>query len=90
MHAGIAYNACMQYTLRNIPRALDRAIRQQARREGKSVNQVAIDGLLAAFGLAAEPVKRRDLSAVVGSWAKDPETDAALAEQRQVDPDLWR
>jgi hypothetical protein len=51
---------------------------------------VAIDGLLAAFGLAAEPVKRRDLSAVVGSWAKDPETDAALAEQRQVDPDLWR
>jgi hypothetical protein len=80
----------MQYTLRNIPRLLDRAIRQKARRENKSVNQVAIEGLLAAFDLGAEPIQRRDLSDVTGSWKEDPVTDEALADQRRIDPDLWR
>ena len=34
VHAEVSYNACMQYTLRNIPINLDNALREKARREG--------------------------------------------------------
>lgn len=79
----------MQYTVRDVPAALDEAIREKARREGRSLNQVTIDALLAAFGLAGE-VRRRDLSDVVGTWHEDPAIDRALADQRRVDPEQWR
>ena len=55
----------MQYTLRNVPAAVDRA-------------------------LAGEPVIVRELRDLAGTWADDPEFDAALAAQDQIDPDLWR
>lgn len=85
-----AYLACMQYTLRNVPPALDRAIRERARREGKSLNEVAVDALWRALGFDAEPGRRRSLSDVRGSWVADPEFDAALAEQDRVDASAWR
>jgi plasmid stability protein len=80
----------MQYTLRNLPKHLDRAIRERARREQKSLNEVAIDALLRAFGMQGEHAAQRDLADIAGSWREDPELDAVLAEQRRVDPDLWR
>jgi plasmid stability protein len=80
----------MQYTLRNIPPILDEALRSRARDEGKSLNEVAIETLLAGVGLAGEPVKRRDLSDIAGTWADDPEVTEALEDQRRIDPELWR
>jgi hypothetical protein len=80
----------MQYTLRNVPVPLDQALRERAERQGKSLNEVTIDALLEAFGLTREPVKRRDLSDVSGTWRDDPAIDEALRDQRRVDPDLWR
>jgi hypothetical protein len=81
----------MQYTLRKIPKELDRAIRRAARRTGKSLNQVAIEGLLAVFGLGeVKSVRRRELSDLTGTWQPDPEAEKALADQRTIDPDLWR
>jgi hypothetical protein len=80
----------MQYTLRNVPPHLDRALRRRAREQQKSLNEVALDALLAGAGLAAKRVRRRDLRDLVGSWVEDPETEAALAEQRRIDPELWR
>ena len=84
------YSACMQYTLRNVPEHLDRALREQARREGKSLNQVLLEALQRALGQLGEPVRHRDLSDIAGSWVPDPDTEAALEEQRKIDPDLWR
>ena len=79
----------MQYTLRNIPRDVDQALRRLARAEGRSLNEVAVDALRRALGLTEEPVTQRDLQDIVRTWVDDPETDAALAEQRRIDPELW-
>lgn len=79
----------MQYTIRNVPADLDTALRERARVEGKSLNQVVLEVL--AHELQADGARRRrDLSAVAGSWVEDPDVDDALAEQRRVDPGLWR
>ena len=80
----------MQYTLRNVPSSLDDALRSLAREEGKSLNQVTLEALERSLGLAGEPLKRRDLSDVAGSWHEDPEFDRALEDQRCVEPEVWR
>jgi hypothetical protein len=80
----------MQYTIRDIPKRLDEAIRERARREGKSLNQTTIEALLRAFGLTGERVKHRDLSDVAGTWGDDAEVDAALEDQRRIDEEMWR
>jgi len=80
----------MQYTIRNVPAAVDRALRQRARTERRSLNAVAVDALAQGAGidLASEP--RRDLSRIAGSWQDDPDFEAAIAAQDQIDESLWR
>lgn len=90
MQARSAYAACMQYTVRNIPANLDQALRQRARKEGKSLNDVALEALVVGMSLNGEPMKRRDLGDIAGSWQPDPAVDRALEDQRRIDPDLWR
>lgn len=80
----------MQYTLRNVPRHLDRALRQQARREDKSLNAVLLAALSQAMGLAGELPIQRDLSDIAGSWQGARKLDRILEEQRQIDPELWK
>jgi hypothetical protein len=77
-----------QYTLRNVPVEVDQALRRLARERHKSLNQVAVETLEQAVGTAA-PSKRRDLSDLIGTWRDDPETAAALADQRRIDPAPW-
>jgi len=90
MFAGNTFEECMQYTVRNIPERLDHQIREEARRQGKSINQVILENLLRAFGLKGEAPKRRDLSAVAGTWVADSEVEDALDEQRRIDEEMWR
>ncbi len=80
----------MQYTLRNIPKNVDAALRRRAKEQGKSLNQVAIEALTHASGLAGGPTKRRDLSWLAGTWVEDPEFDKIIEEQRQIEPDMWK
>ncbi|GMV18155.1 MAG: hypothetical protein HS104_00895 [Polyangiaceae bacterium] len=80
----------MQYTLRNIPRTLDQALRQRARREKKTLNQVVIETLAQGLGLEAPQARRRDLRDLVGARPRDPALEQALDDQRRVDPELWR
>jgi plasmid stability protein len=89
-YACIAYTKCMQYTIRNVSTMIDRALRERARREGKSLNKVAAEALARGLDLEDQRVRRRDLSAIAGSWVRDREVERALDEQRKVDPDLWR
>ena len=90
LQADEAYDAGMQYTLRNIPDEVDKVLREKARLEQKSLNQVAVEALMAALGLRGDSIQRRDLSDIVGTWKEDPAFDAAIQEQRQIDPELWR
>jgi hypothetical protein len=80
----------MQHTLRNIPRKLDKALRAKAKAERKSLNQVVIEALQTGLGLNGEPRKYRDLSDIAGTWVEDPEFDAIMKEQDQIDPEMWK
>jgi hypothetical protein len=80
----------MQYTLRGIPKAVDTELRRRARRQRKSLNQVVIETLAEATGVPAEPIVRRDLSVVAGSWVEDPEAELLFEEMRRIDPADWR
>jgi len=80
----------MQYTIRNVPEPVDAALRQSARRQGKSLNEVSVEALIRGAGLTEIRSKQRDLADIAGSWRKDPEFDRALAAQDTIDKDLWR
>lgn len=79
----------MQYTVRGIPKRVDEEIRRRARRQGRSLNEVAVDALIAGLGLGGERVVRRDLTGIAGTWRKDPDFDAAMAAQHTIDENLW-
>jgi len=85
-----AYNACMQYTLREVPSTVDSELRRRAKAEGKSLNMVAIEALIRGTGLGEAPVRQRDLSDVAGTWQEDPDFDDAVADQDRIDERLWR
>ncbi len=90
VQADSAYNAGnMQYTLRNIPSDLDQALRETAHDQRKSLNQVAVEALQRAVGLTKKRGKRRDLADIAGTWKEDSRFDAALADQRRIDPEMW-
>ena len=84
-----AYTICMQYTIRNVPRTLDEALRRAARERGKSLNEVTIEALARGAGLTGERTRQRDLSDVAGSWRKDRAFDRAVAAQDTIDEEMW-
>lgn len=89
MQAETAYTAGMQYTLRNIPAAIDALLRLRAREEHKSLNDVTLETLARGLGLSGEPARLRDLSDIAGRTPLDLRTRKALEEQRVVDVELW-
>lgn len=80
----------MQYTIRNVPDALDEALRRTARERGKSLNEVAVEALAKGAGITAELSRQRDLGDIVGTWRKDPAFDSAVATQDTIDEETWR
>ena len=80
----------MQYTVRNIPDALDAELRERAREQKKSLNKVALETLARGLGLSKETVRYRNLNDVAGSWKEDPAFDQAIADQDTIDPELWK
>jgi hypothetical protein len=92
----IAYNELMtanaqkQYTIRNIPANVDRALRKRMKDEGKSLNEVAIEALAIGSNERIRPFQ--DLSYLIGSMS-DKEAELLEAEidvQKTIDPDLWK
>jgi len=88
--ASNAYNGCMQYSIRNVPGALDAALRRAAREQGKSLNEVAIEALARGAGVTGECGRQRDLSDIAGTWRKDPAFEDAKAAQDTIDEGMWR
>jgi hypothetical protein len=80
----------MQYTIRNVPEFLDTTLRESARREGKSLNEIAVQALVRGAGLDKHRRRQRDLVDIAGSWTEDPAFDSAIAAQDAVDEEIWR
>jgi plasmid stability protein len=90
LHDIIAIVKSHQMTLRNIPEKANRKLRDVARREGKSLNRVALEALERGLGIADEQVEYHDLDDLAGTWVEDPEFDRVIGEMDRVDPELWK
>jgi hypothetical protein len=95
MHALLNYNACMagkdveQLTIRKVPRTVGARLRERARREGRSLNAVAVEALTRGAGLGGS-VRFSDLDDLIGTWIADPAFDRAVAEMDTVDEESWK
>lgn len=79
-----------QYTIRNVPEALDRELRESSRKKGISLNDAAIEAMKQGLGVAESDVMYDDLDDLIGTWKPDEEFDNAIAEQDKVDIDEWQ
>ena len=77
----------VQYTIRGVPREVDRALRQKAARRRQSLNQVILDELTQA---SIGRLRRADFSDLTGRWIPDSGFDDTLAAQREIDWDQWK
>jgi hypothetical protein len=77
----------VQYTVRGVPREVDRVLRQRAKQRGASLNQLLVDELTTAT--MGHP-KRADFSDLLGKWTPDGSFDEIVASQRRIDPDKWK
>lgn len=77
-----------QLTVRGVSSELARRLEELADSRGKSINSTVLEILESAAGIDGrrERLKRY----VLGEEAEDPEFDASLKAQRQIDHDLWR
>ena len=80
-------------TLRNLPAEVEREIRKRAREKGISTNKAVIGLLEEHLDVEKKGGKKRyhDLDHLHGAWTKkqSEEFDKALADQREIDPELW-
>ena len=83
-------SSSIQYTVRGVPKDVDQALRNRARREGKSLNETALGALRRGLGLDGAKRVRHDLDEFIGTWEDDPVIEQALEAQRKIDEELWR
>jgi DNA-binding ferritin-like protein (Dps family) len=89
-HEEVSVNAI---TVRNLPPAVAKAVKERARKEKLSLNKAIVRLLEEATGAGKgkKRVVHHDLDRFFGTWTKE-EADAfdeALREQRQIDPEMW-
>jgi hypothetical protein len=77
----------VQYTIRGVPREVDRELRQKASRRKLSLNQVILDELSQA---TVGRKRKADFSDLVGRWTPDAAFDEILAAQRKIDWNKWK
>jgi len=77
-----------QYTIRNVPHDVDRALRNKARQRGVSLNQVLLDSL--ARSVSESAGRHHDLDELAGTWKADKAFDEAVEAFGQVDPKDWQ
>jgi hypothetical protein len=84
----------MTITLDNLPGHIERALRERARLDQKSLDQAAVDAMARGLGIQPtapyEPVTHRDLSDIAGTGGIDDEMEAIFWEHRRIDPEIWK
>lgn len=78
-----------QYTIRQVPPSVDKALRRKAAQQKTSLNAVVLHALEVEAGVSGEPRTHHDLDAFFGSWIRDEAVEEALAEQRRIEPGDW-
>ncbi|MCY3738117.1 MAG: hypothetical protein OXG13_17055 [Gemmatimonadaceae bacterium] len=81
-------------TLRGLDPQLAAKLKETAEREGKSVNQVALDALRRHFGLARSRRStevHQDMDHLFGRWDEEEfaRIQGKIDSGRRVDPELW-
>lgn len=82
-------------TVRGVDDALDEKLKQMARENGVSINQLVIDTLRRQMGLIKEKkftVVHDDLDDLFGRWSEE-EFDAIqgkISSERVIDREIWR
>ncbi|MEI6071029.1 MAG: hypothetical protein WCS31_04505 [Verrucomicrobiae bacterium] len=81
-----------QYTVRDIPAALDLRVREAAALEDISLNQAVVRALERGLGLAEEPVKYRSLHGMVRPTDKLDRKgwSEVLADMDRIHPEDWK
>jgi hypothetical protein len=77
----------IQYTIRGVPREVDRILRRKAAQQKQSLNQLIVNELV--MTTIGRP-QRADFSDLVGRWTPDPGFDEIMAAQRRIDRDKWK
>ena len=79
-------------TVRGVPDDIARALDDERRRRGDSLNATVIDLLRRALGLSVGKVYTNGLEKLAGGWsdADLAEFETATAVFEQVDEDLWK
>lgn len=82
-------------TLRNLPPDVARTVQQRAKQKKTSVNKAVIELLEKSVGGKVKkksPVRYHDLDHLAGTWTKEEAAafEALIAEQRTIDPELWK
>lgn len=81
-------------TVRKLPPAVAKAVKERARKEKLSLNKAIVSLLEEATGTGRGKKRavHHDLDKFFGTWTRK-EADAfdeALKEQRQIDPEMWK
>lgn len=82
-------------TLRKIDDQLAELVKQKARQEQKSVNQLLLDTIKNSLGLSSEKrftAEFHDLDHLFGQWSEAEFTaiEDKISKERQIDQDLWQ
>ena len=82
----------IQYTIRNIPPAVDQVIKKRSKQSGKSFNQTVVDLLsLQTFGTTNIPDDDDfDWLFGAGKGSLGAEFDEAIKDISKPDPKLWK
>lgn len=82
----------LQYTIRNVPEAVDKVIRNRVKREGKSFNAVVLDTLMMQTlgSTDVEKASEAIFARLFGANTLDSNFDLAIEEQSKVDEKIWR
>ena len=80
-------------TLRDVPKPIADKIHEEAKRTGASLNKTVIRMLSQTLTEPpANPQTYHSLDHLFGTWTEEEadEFDAHLAEQRQIDKEMWK
>ncbi len=97
MNADIDYNDIIQQTfcmkaitIRNVPEDLARALKNETRQRGTSLNQTVLALLTQAVGLGSQP-RSNGLGDLAGTWSQEEleAFESATALFKQVDEERW-
>ena len=82
-------------TLRGLDSQLAAKLREEAEREGKSVNQTVLDALRKQFGLDKSrrfTEVHHDLDYLFGRWDEDEfmQIQQRIDSERRIDSELWQ